>query len=338
MWKSFQSNWQCVIILLATSVITLTEIMHAPLSTGKISSTKDSLWVAPSLYYDDVSGEERELISYGQQLIANTSRYLGPNGTVAHISNGMNCQNCHLNAGKKNWGNNYSGVYSTYPRYRDRSGTIETIYKRVSDCLERSLNGTTLDSNSREFKAIYTYIKWIGKDVKKDVKPMGSGIPKLPFMQRAADAAKGKIVYVSQCSSCHGANGEGAVNTNGFGYIYPPLWGQGSYNVGAGLFRISNFAGYVKSNMPFEQASHQNPKLSTEEAWDVAAFVNSQPRPQKDFAKDWPDISKKPFDHPFGPYTDGFDENQHKYGPYAPILLKREEMAKNNSTLSPLKK
>jgi thiosulfate dehydrogenase len=43
------------------------------------------------------------------------------------------------------------------------------------------------------------------------------------------------------------------------------------------------------------------------------------PRPAKDLSRDWPDISKKPFDHPFGPYTDSFSENQHKYGPYGPI-------------------
>jgi thiosulfate dehydrogenase len=35
--------------------------------------------------------------------------------------------------------------------------------------------------------------------------------------------------------------------------------------------------------------------------------------------KDWPDISKKPIDHPFGPYADGFSEKQHKLGPFKPI-------------------
>ena len=39
----------------------------------------------------------------------------------------------------------------------------------------------------------------------------------------------------------------------------------------------------------------------------------------KDLSKDWPKISKKPFDHPFGPYVDPFSEEQHKFGPYKPI-------------------
>jgi thiosulfate dehydrogenase len=205
---------------------------------------------------------------------------------------------------------------------------MESIYKRVSDCFERSLNGNAPDSNSREYRAIDSYIKWLGKDVKKGEKPVGSGITKLNYLERAADPIKGKGVYVAQCQSCHGANGEGQPNLNGVSYEYPPLWGQHSYNDGAGLFRLSNFAGYVKSNMPFKQATHDNPKLTTEEAWDVAAYVNSQPRPKKDVSKDWPDISKKPFDHPYGPYTDEFSESQHKYGPYKPIIAKKE-LAKN---------
>jgi len=55
-----------------------------------------------------------------------TSKYLGPNGTVMQISNGMNCQNCHLDAGTRPWGNNYAAVLTTYPKYRARSGMIKT--------------------------------------------------------------------------------------------------------------------------------------------------------------------------------------------------------------------
>ena len=286
---------------------------------GTISKT-DSTWVGPSIYLDNTTlGEERALVIYGQELIAHTSKYLGPKGSVAQITNGMNCQNCHLQAGAKAWGNNYAAVFSTYPKFRDRSGQIESIYKRVADCMERSLNGTAVDSNSREFKAIYAYIKWLGQDVKKGVKPHGSGIEKLAYMNRAADPIKGKIVYAAQCQSCHGANGEGQFTLDELEYTYPPLWGQHSYNDGAGLFRISNFAGYVKNNMPYLLTSHESPKLTEEECWDVAAFVNSQPRPHKDQSIDWPKFDKKPLDFAFAPYADTFSEAQHKYGPYKPI-------------------
>jgi thiosulfate dehydrogenase len=65
--------------------------------------------------------------------------------------------------------------------------------------------------------------------------------------------------------------------------------------------------------------TYEKPVLTDEEAWDVAAYVNSMPRPSKDLSMDWPKIAKKPFDHPFGPYVDPFSEEQHKFGPYKPI-------------------
>ena len=87
---------------------------------------------------------------------------------------------------------------------------------------------------------------------------------------------------------------------------------------------MSRLAGYVRYNMPYG-ASFLKPQISVEESWDVAAFINSQPRPGKDISKDWPDISKKPIDHPFGPYSDGFSESQHKYGPFGPIKAARKK-------------
>lgn len=295
--------------------------------TSKITSKPvitEKNWLAPDTNTLDHS-EDAELIRYGRDLIANTSYYLGPKGTVAQLTNGMNCQNCHLEAGTRPWGNNYGGVYSMYPIFRERSGTEETIFKRVSDCIERSLNGKAPDTSSREMQAIKKYIVWLGKEVPHKTKPAGAGLKELPLLDRAADPQKGKLVYIDKCQRCHGVNGEGIKNsTPGSLYIYPPLWGNDSYNVSAGLFRLSRFAGYIKSNMPFDKRS--DTAMTVEEAWDVAAFVNSQPRPQKKFREDWPNIAGKPFDHPFGPYNDGFTEGQHKYGPFGPIKKKKEEL------------
>ena len=72
--------------------------------------------------------------------------------------------------------------------------------------------------------------------------------------------------------------------------------------------------------MPFDLASHKNPFLTEEQCWDVAAYVNSQPRPHKNQNRDWPVVKNKPIDFPFAPYADDFSETQHKYGPFAPIL------------------
>jgi thiosulfate dehydrogenase len=268
------------------------------------------------------------LVRYGRELIENTSYYLGPKGIIKQISNGMNCQNCHLDGGTVPWGNNYGAVHATYPRYRDRSGTIESMEKRVNDCLERSLNGGTIDSLSKEMRAIVSYFHWVGSDVKKDSRPKGSGIVDLKLLDRPADPQRGHQVYIATCQRCHGESGEGQKNLTGYGYVYPPVWGANSYNTGAGLFRLSRLAGYVKNNMPFQEVDYSNPKLTDEEAWDVAAYINSQPRPVKENKMDWPDISKKPFDHPFGPYADTFSQAQHKYGPFAPIKKWKETSTK----------
>ncbi|HLP33790.1 MAG TPA: c-type cytochrome [Bacteroidia bacterium] len=300
---------------------------YTALTTQPVTPEQPLLWKTPDVATFP-SGEEGELVKYGKELVQFTSAYLGPKGTVMHISNGMNCQNCHLDAGTKPWGNNYFAVYSTYPKFRERSGAIETIPKRVNDCFERSLNGTALDTTSKEMRAIVAYIKWLGTGVAQGEKPSGSGIWELPFLDRAANPQNGALVYEQKCQSCHQADGAGILNAEKTAYTFPPLWGKNSYNNGAGLFRLSRFAGYVKTNMPLG-ASHDAPQLTDEEAWDVAAYVNSQQRPQKDLSNDWPNISGKPVDHPFGPFADGFSAQQHKYGPFSPIKEKRESMKKN---------
>lgn len=301
-------------------------VKAAPDSTSAQISNAKILWGAPdtSTIPNTEAGKK---IKYGRALIENTAFYLGPKGIIRHSSNGMNCQNCHLDAGTKIFGNNYSAVASTYPKFRERSGQTENIYKRVNDCFERSLNGTALDSLSMEMQAIKAYIVWLGQDVKKGEKPDGAGIKEVPYLDRAADPNSGKIVYNEKCMSCHNNNGEGKMNPDNITYQYPPLWGNNSYNIGAGLFRLTRFAGYVKYNMPLG-ASYESTQLTDEEAWDVAAFVNSQQRPTKDLKMDWPKIAAKPIDHPFGPYTDGFDEKQHKYGPFEPVAEFKKQQSR----------
>ena len=264
-------------------------------------------------------------IRYGRALVARTAAYLGPHGTVGHFTNGMNCQNCHLQAGTLGFANNYLAVAATYPKLRARSGTVEGIEKRVADCMERSLNGRAVPDSSREMRAIVAYIKWLGKDIPKGKKVYGTGLTKLAYLNRAADPTVGRAVFAAKCQSCHGPTGQGQPLADGRGYQYPPLWGPASYNDGAGLFRVSNFARYVKAAMPFG-ATFDQPQLTDAQAWDVAAFVNSQPRPHLPTPRDWPDIRKKPVDYPFGPYADDFPARQHKFGPFRPIAAAHPQL------------
>ena len=302
------------------------ENVSSTTSSASASSSEMAYWIAPDI--NKITDPKlKESVSYGKELIAHTSKYLGPNGSVLKMSNGMNCQNCHLDAGTKVWGNNYGSVASLYPKFRARSGAIENIYKRINDCFQRSLNGIALDTNGKEMQAIKAYITFIGSNVEKGKKAEGSGFKDLAFLDRAANPENGKSVYIAKCQSCHQDNGQGVFNADKSEFTYPALWGEHSFNDGAGLYRISNFAKYVKYNMP-QGANYQNPMLSDEEAWDVAAFVLSRNRPHINVPKDWPDISKKPIDHPFGPYADSFSANQHKFGPFNPIAAAQKKSKK----------
>jgi len=323
--KGFRSSWFILLFVIIILIMMLKSFLPASNSKGTITNNDgNNEWHAPDINLLPHDGEG-ELIRYGRELIVNTSNYLGPKGAVAALTNGMNCQNCHIEAGVKPFGNSFAAVASTYPRYRDRSGKIESIQFRIKECMERSLNGNTIDSNSKEMKAMVAYFKWIGKDVKPGVKPVGSGIVEIPFINRAADPQKGKNVFINNCQRCHGANGEGIMFPDSTGYIYPPLWGEHSFNVSAGLYRISRLAAFIKYNMPFDLTQVQ-PTLSDEDSWDVAAYIVSQPRTEKRFMYDWPKIETKPVDYPFAPYADAFSEQQHKYGPFLPIQQAKEKL------------
>ena len=307
-------------------MLLLITVLLSSCNTNDELPVKETIY--PSLWYGwnkyQIKPEDT-LVRLGHDLIENTSYYFGPKGKIASITNGMNCQNCHIDAGILPWGNNFSAVIISYPRFGYRNNAMMSISRRVNDCFERSLNGEAIDTNSHEMKAIIAYLHWIGDDIPKGQRPLGAGIMNIPFLNRAADPVNGNKVYINNCRRCHGDNGQGQPNLDSSGYIYPPLWGPNSYNQGAGLYRLASFAGFVKSNMPFKEANYEHAILTNEEAWDVAAYVNSQPRPLNKSKTDFPDASKKTFDEPHGPYADTFSQEQHKFGPFKPIIAARKK-------------
>ncbi|MDH3440329.1 MAG: c-type cytochrome, partial [Gammaproteobacteria bacterium] len=134
---------------------------------------------------------------------------------------------------------------------------------------------------------------------------------------RAANVEAGRVVYQEKCQTCHGWNGFGlrASSNPADGYTFPPLWGGDSFNNGAGMNRVLTAARFIKARMPFGE-----PDLSDDQAYDVAAYINSNPRPQLSSLEiDYPDRTKKPIDSPYPPYADDFPQEQHRLGPFKPI-------------------
>lgn len=288
--------------------------------TAKEPVTRPAVWTPPDSNAMP-TGEAGNMIRYGKELLTHTAEYFGPDGSISHLSNGMNCQNCHLDGGTRLFANNYSLVAASYPKLSNRSGKLQPISQRIADCFMRSLNGKVPDTNGREVKAMTAYLLWMGQGVKKGQKLYGNATQKLSYLTTAADPVKGRVIYVTKCKVCHGERGQGMFAADKKSYAYPPLWGPHSYNDGAGMYRIGNLAGFVKNNMPFG-ATYKKPQLSNEEAWNVAAYICTQPRPHFDAHNDWKNLKNKPIDIPFGPYTDTFSEQQHKFGPFGPMKKK----------------
>ena len=209
---------------------------------------------------------------------------------------------------------------------------MDTLEERINGCMERSMNGRALPLESREMKAFSSYMRWLSTGVPDGAKLRGAGTLQIKEPDRAANPAHGAEVYAQACAACHGADGSGQRAQTGLGYQFPPLWGRDSYNNGAGMSRLLTAAAYALHNMPLG-TSFDSPFLTDEQAYDVAGYIVSQKRPEKaNLDKDFPIRLQKPIDTPYGPYADGFSEEQHRLGPFSPIRAKVKELAAVSGT------
>lgn len=293
----------------------------------KDSVSEKTVWLAPdtSSIPKDSFGE---LVRYGRDLVINTAYYIGPEGTVSkNLRNKMNCTNCHLDAGTKPYAFNYLSSHARYPQYRSREDKILTLADRINNCIERPHSGIALKLDSREMTAMLCYMKWLGASVPVNQHVVGDSPFELPFIDRAADPVKGEAVYKKECVACHGANGEGKMRADNVCYEFPPLWGPKSYQPGSSIHRVYKAAAFIYVNMPNKNSTYKTPKLSVEDAYDVAAFINDDrihQRPTNNGHVNYPNIKTKPLDYGTGPFVDSFPDLQHKFGPWGPIVKYRE--------------
>jgi thiosulfate dehydrogenase len=301
----------------------------AGLSAGALAQgTKD--WQVPDInkLADDKYGQ---LVRQGKALMEQTYLHLGPEAVDTgkrYAGNNLACVSCHIDAGGRKFGNPWVGTFGSFPQYRGREDAVSTTEERINGCMERSMNGRKLPLDGAEMKAMMAYLHFLSTGIPVGAKLEGSGTLKLKALTRAADPVGGKAVYAVTCVACHGEQGQGLRRGkvgDRDGYQFPPLWGPDSYNTGAGMARVTLAAGFVKGNMP-SGTTHNNMVLTDEQAFDVAAYINSQPRPLKsNLEMDFPARKNKPVDAAFAPYTPGFSAEQHKYGPWQPIQAAREK-------------
>jgi thiosulfate dehydrogenase len=193
-----------------------------------------------------------------------------------NVGNALRCASCHLDGGLRPDAMPWVGAFARFPQYRPRSGKVDLIEDRINDCFRRSMNGRALPAAGGDMRDIVTYFAFLssGTPVGADVE--GQGLPRIQPLN--GDPTRGAGVFAATCVRCHGANGQGTA-------LAPPLWGPRSYNVGAGMARINTAASFIHALMPIDRAQ----RLNAQQAFDVATYINTRPRP--DFPaklRDWP--------------------------------------------------
>jgi thiosulfate dehydrogenase len=260
-------------------------------------------------------------VEYGYRLLRHTAELIGANAEdpgMRYSGSNLDCASCHLENGENPGTLSLLQATSRYPRFSGRDGQMQDMRARINGCMERSMNGRRLPRDSVELISMELYIASLNERFDSMAAPEQ---PQTTFVEpdRRADPEAGREIYAEHCAVCHGEGGLGLLETGDpkNGYTFPPLWGDDSYNDGAGMHRVLTASRFIKDRMPLGQ-----PTLTNDQAYDVAAFINSQPRPQKaNLEADFPNRILRPVDSPYGPYAEGipFSQEEHKYGPFAPI-------------------
>lgn len=224
-------------------------------------------------------GPANDLVRAGLDIVVNTPENIGPlasDPAMRLAGNQLACTNCHLNAGLQKFAAPLVSTFATYPLMVN--DTVESLPERINGCMTRSLNGKPLPETGDAMNALVAYIQYLGVGTPEGVRVEGMGLMPLPAAPETPDKTRGAAVFADVCAKCHGAGGAGEAKTTGGGWAIPPLWGDGSFNGGAGMADIRMAAAFIRASMP-RGVTYDSPILSVQQAWDVAAFVTTQPRP-----------------------------------------------------------
>ncbi|SEA84011.1 thiosulfate dehydrogenase [Thalassobacillus cyri] len=225
---------------------------------------------------DDLDPEDpmTEYIKLGEKAFNETNTVLSD-----EVGNELSCASCHADGGTGK-GSSMVGVATQFPQYRSREGDMFTLSDRINGCMIRSMNGEKLDRRSDELRGMVAYLTYISEGIDYDADipwRMQNNMEKVP----EPDVARGEELYSEKnCMSCHAQDGSGTGATSG-----PALWGDNSFNDGAGMTRLSKMSGYLKRNMPPGDGEN----LTDQEAADLAAYILSHERPVwEGHENDWP--------------------------------------------------
>lgn len=211
-----------------------------------------------------------------------------PDSLPAYAKSSLSCTSCHQNDGLKASAAPLTGSHARFPKYMPRSGAVIGLADRVNYCFTRSVSGNALPTDSRQMEDILAYLAFISHDVPIGTKIAGTeGLIGMKDIL-VGDTARGAAVFTRDCVICHQADGQG-------NKAFPALWGPKSYSIGASMAREERAASFIWHNMPQVKPG----SLTPQEAFDVASFINSHPRPDSPGKEsDWP-MGGAPKDVPY---------------------------------------
>jgi len=205
------------------------------------------------------------------------------NDTAQHapsfVGSQLSCDNCHLSEGRQPGAAPLWAASKMYPAYRAKTGKVDTLEERIQGCFVYSMNaqqspaGHAPPLGDPVLSDLTAYAEWLAQEATPHTTYAGRGFPDLEAAPLPPDPARGAQTYATRCAACHGPDGQGV--RQGDQVVFPPLWGKDSYNWGAGMHRIPTAAAFIWGNMPLGQGR----QLPVQAAWDVAAYINHQPRP-----------------------------------------------------------
>ncbi|MBV6273778.1 c-type cytochrome [Alcaligenaceae bacterium CGII-47] len=210
-----------------------------------------------------------QIVKKGQDIFMQTGQY-----AKDYVGNSLNCVNCHLDAGRRPDASPLWAAYVLYPAFRSKNGHVNTLAERPQGCFQYSMNGAAPPADSETIVALESYMYWMAQQAPTGVKLEGQGYPRLAKPAQKPDYVRGKAVFTQNCALCHGAEGQGQSAQGKM--VFPPLWGDESFNWGAGMHSVSTAAAFIKANMPLGKGG----SLTDQQSWDVALYMNSHERPQ----------------------------------------------------------
>lgn len=231
------------------------------------------------------AGELGRMIKLGEDLILHTNTHPL---TKDLVGNTLTCASCHLDGGRAKAIGTFIGTATAFPAFSKREKTVQTLQDRINNCFMRSMNGKRPIVDTEASVAMAAYVTWLSEGLpvrmnpKKPVTPYYTAdFPDAEAVVLAKKATHanylaGRILYGEKCQSCHGPDGHGVAS-------FPPVWGETSYNSGAGMSQIDKMATWLKPNMPVGDTT-----LTMQQAVDLAIYVDAQPRPAFDLQKHLP--------------------------------------------------